>query len=431
MHEPSITSDANFSLTRKNLLKEGGWAAFGKIMTAIGTLFGIRLITEFVPKAVFGKVSLLIGVIALCGNVFAAPVLAAAQRFHSEMVLSGQLSKLRYLVIRILKWSILLASSLVLISGIFVSRLSDLSYLVFIGLTAFMVVNIIRNFEVSFLTAARRQKEVAIVNILESWLKPIMAVLLVLYVGKTPQSVIFGYLIALAGILLCFYILPVRIEGKGNPGDLSEPDSKLLRNIWSYCAPLVPLAIVGWLISVGDRYIIGAHLGAKEVGTYAIGYGLISMPFLTMSGIITQTLKPAYFQSVTNNNIILRRKTLGIWIIITLSICASGVLLIFLLRDLIVYLIVASDYRNCAILLPWIALGISFQATSHILENLLYAHNRTGLILLIKTIGAVVSLVTVYLLTRSYGLIGAAYACPIYYFCMVIAGIFAVRTIKL
>ncbi len=430
MDEPTITSNADFSLTRKNLLKEGGWVAFGKIMTAIGTLLGIRLITEFVPKAVFGKVSLLIGMISLFSNIFAAPVLAAAQRFHSEMVLSGQLPKLRYSVIRILKWSILLASGLVLISGIFVSRLSDLSYLVFIGLTAFMVVNIIRNFEVNFLTAARRQKEVAIVNIVESWLKPIMAVLIVLYIGKTPQSVIFGYLIVLAGILLCFYILPFRIEGKGNPGDLSEPDSKLLRNIWSYCAPLVPLAIVGWLISVGDRYIIGAHLGAKEVGTYAIGYGLISMPFLTISGIITQTLKPAYFQSVTNNNIILRRKILGTWIISTLSICAAGVLLIFLLRKLIVYLIVASDYRNCEILLPWIALGISFQMVSHILENLLFAHKKTGLIFLIQTFSAVVCIVSVFLMTKSYGLIGAAYACPIYFSCMVIAGIFAVKTIK-
>lgn len=420
----------NISVSKEKLLKEGGWSAFGKITTAIGTLAGMRLMTEFIPKEVYGKVSLLIGLITLCCNLFASPVLAATQRFHSEMILLRQLPLLRYSIIYILKWSVILVSSLLLVAGLFLCRSGNLSYFVFVVLIAFMVANIMRNFEISLLTAARRQKAVAIISVIEAWLKPIIAVALVLYLGSTPQSVILGYFVALGCILLFFYILPIPIEGKSDSKTDFNFDRNLMKKIQRYSVPLVPLALVGWCISLSDRYIIGARLGIENVGIYAAGYGLVSMSFLMVSGIITQTLKPAYFQAISNNNINRTHKILKTWIIITISICVLGVTAIFFLKHLIVYWLLASEYRNCAALMPWIAIGISFQIISQILENVLFAYKHTELILLTHTFSAIVCLVSVYLLTLRYGLIGAAYACPVYYLCMAVAGLFAVKTIK-
>ncbi len=75
----------NFSSFSRRLLKEVAWAGFGKIAAALGMLVGIRLLTEKVPKEVYGTVSLLIGLITLGNNLFAAPLLQAAQRFHSGL----------------------------------------------------------------------------------------------------------------------------------------------------------------------------------------------------------------------------------------------------------------------------------------------------------------------------------------------------------
>jgi O-antigen/teichoic acid export membrane protein len=412
----------NLSFAPKIILKEGAWSAFGKITTALGALIGVRLLTEFVSKEIYGKISLLIGIATLGSNLFAYPLISAAQRFHPEMALSGNVPQLRRTIVGFLKWTVGTLASLILLGGLFVQS-STLSYWVFVTLAVFLVVQVMRNLEMGFLIAARRQKEVAIWSILEAWLKPAFAVLLVILLGDTPQSVLLGYFVAFSSILICFYLLPTSVEGSNNSRVPTETDTELTANIRGYAMPLLPLALVAWISSLSDRYLISGMLGVGQVGLYTASYGLISMPFLMAGDIIGQTLRPPYYQAISAGNITLGKKLLRTQLSITVLVCAAGVVAVFFLRNLIATLLLAEEYRNVVSLMPWIAAGITLQIISQVFEGVLIAYKRTGFLLIVHALGAIVCVLSVYILIRRFNLIGAAIACPIYYLSMLMTGI--------
>jgi O-antigen/teichoic acid export membrane protein len=416
----------NLSFAPKIILKEGVWSAFGKITTALGTLIGVRLLTEFIPKEIYGTISLLIGIATLGSNLFAYPLISAAQRFHPEMTLSGNVPQLRHTIVGTLKWTVGTLASFILLGGLFVKS-STLSYWVFVTLAAFLVVQVIRNLEIGFLIAARRQKEVAIWCMSEAWLKPAFAVLLVILLGDTPLSVLLGYFFAFGSILLCFHLLPVSVEGTNNSKIPIETDIELTANIRRYAMPLIPLALVAWISSLSDRYIISGMLGVGQVGLYAAVYGLISMPFLMAGDIIGQTLRPPFYQAVSAGNITLGKKLLRTQLSITVLVCSAGVVAVFFLRNLIATLLLAEEYRSAVSLMPWIASGISFQIIAQIFEGVLIAYKRTGFLLMVHSSGAIVCVLSVYIFIHRFNLIGAAMACPVYYLTMLMTGIVIAR----
>ena len=408
------------SLSKKNLLNEATWSLFGKIVAALGTLVGVRLITEIVPNKTYGTISLLVGAVIFGNNLLAAPLTQAAQRFYSEASLSGKLPSLRKTISISLKLIVALFLIIILSTGAVYIHYSSISYYIFLVLAGFMVVQIFKSFEITFLVAARRQKEVAIWEVIETWAKPLCACLLAVLVSATARSVIAGYFLAVGLILAGYYLLPINVEGFSNVKDDARFDKKLLSEIIIYALPLVPLAFICWIIALGDRYIIGSVLGMKQVGIYSAAYGLISMPFLIIGSAVNQTFRPAYLQAVSAKNLPLEKKLLFNWLIIIILICMVGVGLTWLLKHLIALCFLAAEYRYGAVLMPWIALGIAFQVIAHVFESMLLAYKKTKYILFEQLIGAVVCILSVIVLVRSSGLIGAAFACPIYFFSMLI-----------
>ena len=293
-----------------------------------------------------------------------------------------------------------------------------------------MIVQVMRNLEVGLLAAARRQKECAIWSALEAWLKPAIAVMFAIIFGATIQSVLLGYFIVVAGILFCFYMLPIQVEGVSDSKVYFESGTKLLNDIRKYSLPLVPLAVVAWIGSLGDRYIIGSLLGMDDVGIFSACYGLIGVPFLMIGAIIGQTLRPAYFQMLSTKNKIAEKRIFNTRLITTTLICAFGIVAICLLKNLIASLLLAKEYRNATLLMPWIAVGISFQVIGQIFEDVLLAYKRTGTLFLIHSIGAAICIASVYLLIKQFGLIGAAAACPVYYLSMLLISMFVAKNVE-
>ena len=413
---------------KKSLYREGAWAVFGTGAAALGTLVGIRLITEIVPKEVYGTVSLLVGLVILGSNFLVSPFTFAAQRFHPEAALSGGVAGLRRTIVGILKRTVGVFAIATLLGGAVYCLYSPTSYLVFILLAVFLVVQAMKSLETSLLSAARRQRELAIWNATEAWTMPMLVFMFVLLLGATPQSMLFGYFLATGGILRCFHLLPVRLEGINPNQDPDKPDRKLIGDIWRYATPIIPLALVGWINSLSDRYFIGGMLGLEEVGIYAATYGLISRPFLMVGGVISLVLRPVYFQAVSTSNKRLERKIFRTWITGVVLVCILGVAAIYFLRDWISLLLLAEEYRGGTILMPWIAAGIGFQVITHFFENVFHAYKRTRHLLLIHSIGAVVCVLSVTILVGKFGLTGAAMACPVYFLSMlVLAAILIIR----
>jgi O-antigen/teichoic acid export membrane protein len=399
---------------RRQIMTEGGWVLAGYVATTAASLVGLRLLTGFLAPDVFGTVNLLLGVLMLGQHVFIAPFQQAAFRFYSESQRESDLPRLRRIVAGYMRRAAALLLVLLLAGGLGFSAWSDTPYASFVVLGGMLLVQVIRSFEGSFLWAARRQRPIALLQAADACAKPLLAIAAVVLSRPSPEAVLLGYLLSEVMVVGALFALVPR-EGRGRGAPSASADAELAREIRSYAWPLSPVALANWISNLSSRYILGSIVGPAGVGLYAASYGLTAQPFITAQSVTGQTLSPHYFNAISSNDAALARKAFAAWFLGTLGLCAVGVVAILLLRDWIAWLFLAEEYRAGTALMAWIALGNSIFALSQVLTLRLQAQKRTKPVMIAYIAGAVAAIGVTVPLTWSFGVVGAAIACPCYY----------------
>jgi O-antigen/teichoic acid export membrane protein len=201
--------------------------------------------------------------------------------------------------------------------------------------------------------------------------------------------------------------------------------------MWAYALPLVPLGIVSWMSTLGDRYIIGGLLSVADAGIYAAVYGLSSSPFLIVSATAEQALRPLYQTAVTRGDRTRSRRIHRIWLAAVVGVCSLGVVLFAMGHDILAGLFVGKSFRSAASLMPWIATGHAIRAVSYVFERVCYAFGQTRRALAIQLCAAAAAAVLTPVGVMSFGLKGAAMAVPAYFSVQLAMAIFfARRTVR-
>lgn len=399
---------------RTQILADGGWVVLGQIGVALGTLIGIRLLTEVVPPDVFGGVTLVSGVVALGIGVSCSPVFQAVLRAYPESKSGDEIAALRKNAISILWVRGAWGYAAFLTGWLIFSYFREASLSIGILVAALLAVESVRSLESTFLSAARRQRPFALISASEAWGRPLVAIVCVGVLGPTIQAVLTGYLATSLVVLVCFYML---LTPEGMHGSLAQisSDSGLKERLEQYSLPLVPLGLIGWVTGVGDRYMLAGMLGIEAAGVYAAIYGLISRPFLLLGNAVELTFRPIYNQAVATGKPFHDRRVLFTWLGIVGGLGSVGFVILAGFADVVVRLLLAKEYRASVILVPWIAGGYLLLILSYVFEKVCYAYGTTRLVLLIQLCGALLSLSISYTAIRSWGLMGAATAVPIYF----------------
>jgi O-antigen/teichoic acid export membrane protein len=390
-------------------LRQLSWAAFGQLATAIGLLAGIRLLTEYVPPAVYGNVALLLGLTSFCYSLFSTPLFQALLRFYPDARRSDEIGLLKSTIFKLAKKAMLYAIFLFTAGGLIYGFMSGTSRWLGALLAAILVVDVYKILQTGLLNAKRRQREYALWNMAETWGRPVCAVFLVISFEASASHVLIGYLTA--SLLILWYFRP-----EPEPEKTWSPERRkvLLGEICRYALPLVPSSLVCGVNSLCDRYIIGGLLGYEQVGVYAAVSGLMVRPFILACGIIEQSVRPIYFDSVAagdgRNKAILRK-----WMLLATAICTAGFLTIVGLRQQVVDILLAQKYRSIVDLIPWLALGYACYAITFIYENIFYAHKKTGTVFRINIIMAFMTVIVTLAMTYKYKLLGAAVSVPLLY----------------
>ena len=395
------------------LLRQISWAAFGQIVSAIGLIAGIRLLTEFVPPAVYGNVAILLGIGAFCYAIFHAPLFHASLRFYPDAQKRGQVGILRSTIFQLAHKTLFPIALLFVAGGVSYGIYAGASWWFGPLLAVILILDVYKNLETGLLNAARRQRECALWSVAETWGRPICAIILVWCFQADAGFILFGYLCASLPIY-CIFRLTGKLEGVGEHVTDSDKRNVLVEEIYRYALPLVPSALIGGIYSLSDRYIVGGLLGLEQVGIFAAVSGLMARPFMIMCGIIEQSLRPLYFERVVaekgSGEGILSR-----WLLLASGICAAGLFLVIALRHQVVYIMLAPGYRSSVDLIPWLAIGYACYAVSFIYENVFHAYNRTVAILKVNIAMAIFTVVVSMLLTYYYRLSGAAVSVMIVY----------------
>jgi O-antigen/teichoic acid export membrane protein len=401
---------------KRALLNEGAWVAFGQIAAAFGALAGIRLLTEFLEPGVYGLVVLLLGIAAFGQNLVVTPLMQAVLRFHPESVQTGTIGILRAVSGKTVKYIAVcfaVAASLIgLLYGVATNQPIWFGVLV----AGVFGVDSIRSFEVTLLNAARRQRMMAMWTAADAWLKPLAAIAAIIMLGADPVSVLFGY-IAGSTVLVALIYSVVEPEGaRQEDVRFGEADSELLkRKMWVYVIPLLPVAAACWVSSIGDRYLLAGMLGLREAGIYAATYALVARPFLMISSVAELTVRPIYYHALAARDGAHARAAWRGWLLFSLVVGGAGFVLIWLFKDIVVWLLLAEPYRAGVNLIPWIAAGYWLHVISHVYTRVCYAYHDTKAVLWIEGTGALLAVVVTIPAILSFGIAGAAMAVPVYF----------------
>ncbi|MDO9557469.1 MAG: lipopolysaccharide biosynthesis protein [Coriobacteriia bacterium] len=403
--------------SRKRLAGEAGWVFAGQLASAVGTLVGLRLVTEVVPPSIYGSVVLAIGIVVLAQGLAVTPMMQAALRFHPECTGTSGESELRRTVVAALRRPVVWGFALlVVVLGAWYQSIGGTAFL---GLAcgALFVVEVARTFQVVFLNAARRQRPMALLVAADAWLRPVLAVVAVLVFGVSALAVVGGYIAGTTLTLAGFAVLSrsehhVRVlprpanqqEGVAGAGEL-----------WMYAKPLILLPLVGWVSGQADRYIIGGLAGLELAGIYAAVYGLASRPFLMLSNGVELTLRQVYYARVSVGDRSGQRRVFAVWLAAVLGASLALLVTIALLHQQIASVLLASEYRVYSSLMIWIGAGYVFVGCTQVVERICYARNDTRGVTLAQIGGAALSLFIVPPMVLAYGIQGAAWAVPVYF----------------
>jgi len=404
---------------RPSLLKDGAWVIFGQVISGLGIFAGIRLLTEFTRPEVYGELALAVGIVALAQGLSNGPLMQAALRYAPESLRGGREKSFRALVAKATSKTVVIASVTLLASWTIYSWKTGATWALGPGLVLLLVVEARKSLDVTLLNAARKHREVAIWFITDAWLRPSLAVAGIALFGATALVIVFGYTLA-TGILIVGFKTFAAWECPHDEPILNRLTAATGSNmsegkLWVYSAPLIPLALVSWVSSQLDRYIIGGTLGLAQVGIYAAIYGAISRPVLMLATAIELTMRPAYYEACAADDERAKEKIRRTWLVLLILTGACATALVCAVHEWLSTLLVAEPYRQISYLMPAIALGYSILVVAQFYERLCYAHDDTSAVLMINAVGAVASVAMVIPAIRILGLDGAAYVVPLYF----------------
>jgi len=407
-------------ILRHRTMREGLWVAMGQLLTAIAGLVSIRVMTELLPVDEYGRFTLLVGVSALVLGLVATPKLQAVLRFYSDAKTQGRITSLRNVAKRQIGQQVAIAAVLLTIVGALVAIFTKQLWFTGALIAFLLIVEAARSFELMLLNAARRQRSAALVQAADAWIKPIFAICMVLLLGATSEAALCGSIIGGVLVVVLMY-KAVMVEGLGIGSESDATTDRISKiqlaeigqSIRRYALPLAPLAVFGWFSGMGDRYVIAGMLSMSDVGLYAAAYGLASRPFLMLSGIIEQTLRPVLHEAVASGDRRSINSAKRKMVLMMTAGAVLGVICFMVLSDLAVKIFMAHSYHAAADLMPWIAFGYAFLSISSMYSRICYAFDATGSILKLTVASGLTGVLVLVPAAMIYGLRGAVVAVPI------------------
>ncbi|MCA9467337.1 MAG: oligosaccharide flippase family protein [Nitrospira sp.] len=429
---PFDQSEGRFGISREvaSFIRSSFWAITGQIISSAGMVLGVRIITEYVSPSEFGTVSLCMGIVVLGSGVFNGPVYQALLRMYPDMQRQSRLPLLMTEIRQLLIESTGLLMAVSMVAVLIILFFTEVNFVVLLILAGLVVVEALRGLVATILSAKNEIKRYAFVVTGDVLARQGFAVLLVLILGASVTSIIGGYLVG-AALLSLWYVRVLRGINIRSDGCNQVGQGKHVRQeIVEFSRPLMPIALAGSVSGLGDRYVIGGILGVEAAGIYAAVYGLVSKPFLMISTALELALRQSYYHAVSTNDEPGQAKVMSMWLWSALAASVICLGIVTFWADELTWLLLGEKFQSGANLIPWIALGYCLFALSSPLERRAYAHKQTGSVLRIQAGGAIASVLAGMVGTYSYGILGAAWAVPVYFGCQLALAVYLTHKIS-
>lgn len=379
----------------RRLAKEGSWIVLGQIAAVLGSLVLVRVLTEHLSPAEYGQLALGLTVAGLVNQVAMGGVSSGIGRFYSiaaeQQDLGGYLGA---------SWRLMgYATLAVLVIGvILMGGLRFLGYSQWLGLAAAALVFSVLSGYNSALggiqNAARQRAVVAFHGGLDAWLKVLLALGVLLWLGSSSTAVVIGY--ALSSLLITgsqFVFLRRLIPGQRGQ---SVEASSWMRQMWAYSWPFSTWGIFSWMQQSSDRWALETFATTQDVGLYAVLFQLGYAPIALATGLAVSFLGPILYQRSGDATDAARNANVHrlVWRITLLGIGLTLIAfsLTLALHDWIFRLLTAMDYREVSYLLPWLVLAGGLFAAGQMLAVKMMSELKSTSLIRVKVSTAILGI---------------------------------------
>lgn len=394
----------------KRLAKEGVWIVAGQIAVVAASLILVRMLTEYLAPAQYGQLALGLTVASLVNQVVMGGIINGVGRFYTiaaeKQELGGYLHATRYLLAYA-------TAAVVVIGLILMAILCWLGYSLWLGLAAAALVFSVLSGYNSALggiqNAARQRAIVAFHGGLDAWLKILMAVGVMFWLGASSTAVIIGYacssfLITISQLIFLRRTIPRQLHAY-NPNSQSW-----LPKIWTYSLPFSTWGAFTWMQLVSDRWALQAFSATTDVGQYAVLYQLGYTPIALVTGMVTSFFGPILYQrsgDATDSGRNTDVHRFG-WRMthLSLGITLLAFVTTFTLHEWLYSLVVASEYRGSSHLLPWIVLAGGMFAAGQMLGLKIMSEMNPSAMTTAKIFTAIIGIVLNVIGARFAGMQG-------------------------
>ncbi|MFZ4702568.1 MAG: lipopolysaccharide biosynthesis protein [Candidatus Methylumidiphilus sp.] len=379
----------------RRLAKEGGWIVLGQSLLILGFLVGIRILTEIMPPAAYGELSLGMTIATLVNQMILGPLGGGITRFYAPAVeqgdLSGYLSASRKLTLY--ATGIVILITLFAIVGL---KIAGQSTWIRITVIAFLfaIVSGVNSILGGIQSAARQRAIVALHLGADPWLRSLVAAGLLLWLGTTSTVAMLGYAIATVLLLAsqAYFFLKLVVA----PANI-ENENKWKVDIWKFTWPIGVFGIFTWTQLISDRWALQLFSTTQEVGNYAVLYQLGFYPISLLTGMTMQFLTPILYQRAGDARDSGRNADVTdlCWKLtwLSLGVTLVGFLVTLILHDFIFRVFVNVNYRLVSYLLPWMILAGGIYASGQSLASNLLAKLKTREMMAAKIVTALFGLV--------------------------------------
>lgn len=383
----AITDASRF----RRLAKEGVWVVIGQLASVIGALVLVRVLTEYLEPQQYGQLALGLTIAGLVNQVVMGGVTAGIGRFYSIAAEKNDLPGYLYASQRLMGYA---TAAVITIALVLMTGLHWLGYLQWMGLAAAaLALSVLSGYNASLSgiqNAARQRAVVAFHGGLDAWLKILLALAVMFWLGSSSTAVVLGY--ALSSLLVTGSQLIFLRRGIRHPHTTTYSVANWGRQMWAYSWPFSIWGIFTWAQQVSDRWALQAFASTQDVGLYAVIFQLGYVPIGLVSGMAMTFLGPILYQrsgSATDpsRNISVHRIAWRITLA-GLLMTALAFVLALLLHERIFQVLVATKYHAVSDLLPWMVLAGGIFAAGQMLALKLMSEMKSAAMTTAKIVTA-------------------------------------------
>ncbi len=399
----------------KKATKEISSISLGYFFTAIGGLLGVRILTAYLTPSQYGELALGITMGGFFYSVLIGPLTNGITRFFSIAKEKKEIRFYLFNVFKIILKSSTLISLLSLIVIILIFFSGNLEWLNLAILSiAFGLIYSLNNLILGLQIATRERLKVSLNQALITFSRFFIAVLFIKLFGASGKVAMFGQFIG----LIIVFIIQINLLIPDLRRYISKEVTKTREVDWqkkiiSFSRPLIIIGSLNWIRIAAEKWGIIFFTNYDEaLGYYAIIYQFGYYPISLLINLLTNYLKPIYFERAGDNKErLLSTYILGIKIFISILIAFTFLIyFVFNYRDIIFDIILDDKYKSVSYLIGIMMMSSLLNESTSFVTLLMQTKRDTKTLLKPNALSYILGLLLTLTGAYLYGLYGVVLA---------------------